>query len=55
MSIANHIIKNSSYQEFFKNTSKLVNKGNWKKNRLGKDVSFELLKGSTIAIQYLKT
>lgn len=43
MSIANHIVKNSSYQEFFKNTSKLINKGNWKKNRLGKDVSFELL------------
>ena len=43
MSIANHILDSQSYQEFLKKTSKLINKGNWKKNRLGKDVSFELL------------
>jgi len=43
MSIANHILDSQNYQEFLNKTSKLINKGNWKKNRLGKDVSFELL------------
>ena len=43
MSIGNFIYNSKSYQDFKDKCSKLSNKGNWKKNKIGKDVCFELL------------
>ena len=43
MSIGNYIASCKSYSDFLKKTSKLQNKGSWSKNRIGKDVVFELL------------
>lgn len=43
MSFARFINLAQSFKTFVNNTSKLPNKGNWKKLRLGKDTAFEFL------------
>ena len=43
MSFARFINLAQSFKSFVNNTSKLPNKGNWKKLRLGKDTAFEFL------------
>ena len=43
MTIAKFIQGCKNFEDFVRQTKKLPNKGNWKKNRLGKDTAFEFL------------
>ena len=43
MSIGNYLYKFKNFSDFKYSCSKIPNKGNWKKNKVGKDVCFELL------------